>query len=199
MVLFQVEKLLEFQFKESGKLLFHSLNFSSWSHLNYTYPLTGGDFSNGNIRMLVIESPFWAVIVCWHSLGLADIHHWLVPLLRCCPTLFGDSQNIQLLMSHFWLPVQFPSDSVYLPSFSWTGFAPGRMTYWTEPQTSSMLEGLPLLWFVYKSVPNEATLHCSATKQAYPASLSILFLASRGMYQIQINKSNLNLAKQIVD
>lgn len=73
------------------------------------------------------------------------------------------------------------------------------MTYWTEPQTSSILEGPPLLWFVYKLVPNEATLHRSATKQAYPASLSTLFLVSRGMYQIQINKSNLNLAKQIVD
>lgn len=95
--------------------------------------------------------PYLAMSVCWYSLDLVDAHHWLIPVLGGCPALLGDIQNTQLqyhtsgchlqfLSSYLTVYIypQFPSDSVYLPSFCWTGFAPGRMPYWIKSQMSSI-------------------------------------------------------------
>ena len=66
---------------------------------------------------------------------------------------------------HLWLPfpttTQVPSDRMYLPSFCWTGFASGRVSYWTESQISSVQQSPSLLRFVCEHMPNEVTVHCS--------------------------------------
>lgn len=187
-----------FRLRTVGDFYFPSLSLSSWPNLDAAHQLlalilatalweagNGRPFLDCNYMLVLSGSGECSTLTCWPPRVLFvsfEAKQFIQPQRHTLGAIYSPTP-------------QFPSERVHLTSFCYTGFGPGRKPYWIESQTSCPIRPTSA---VSELIFSDATFQGSATRPTCLAS-ALHFLASRGMYLIQINKSNLSFAKQIVD
>lgn len=193
MALLQAEKLQVFSMSVTE--LYLTLGaFSSWSHIDSSYQGTCADFTNddektdsgrafldGNYILVLSGTDGWSIPTC-SLLGVLSCACWKYP------------EHLTAML-YFWFAfIPYPSaDSVELALL-----LAGSPIGWIPRPAPSHKVHLCSDWYI-SSCPTKPSFNVQAPGRQTEHQHLTFSIHRHVMYQIQINESNLNFAKQRVD